>query len=218
MKNKYLIIGIVVTCSVLIGVTVLLSKDKIVNFFTDEVVSDNKEDSTGLDINKIIELQRVKDELGKEQKSMSYDEVISILGNGTVAFPTPNNKAVKVAYWEFKQNGYEYFLDTIFFNDKFVSMESRLAQFPNSFEEANIDNFNEVKEKVNSATSLGELEAIIGKGVKAMKYYTEENQSIYAWSYEEGFIGAYTIKDDKIIYVKTAKTLEELVVSSANCH
>lgn len=218
MKKKFLKISVIVPI-ILIALAILtFNKDKIVEVFTSEITSGNEENLQQVKTAEIKELQQKKDLLAKELKTMSYDEVVSKLGLGVVVYPTPENKAVKVVYWTFEENGYEYYLDTIFFNDRFVNMESRLVDFPATFKKANIENFSDIKGKINDITSLSELEEIVGKGVKAMEYYTEDNQAIYAWSYEEGFLVAYTSNEDKILYSRTAKTLEELVVSSTNCH
>lgn len=218
-KSSMITIGaIIIVISCIFIFSDILSEDgKISKIFTTKIISDNNEDLEAVDLNKIKELQQIKNSLEVEQKDMSYDEVISKLGQGVVSYPTPDNKAVKVAYWKFEDNGYEYYLDTIFFNDTFINMESRLVEFPNYFQDSNIEDFNEIEEEIDNMTSLSQLESVVGKGVKAMQYYTEDNQAIYAWSYEEGFLVAYTT-NDKIVYLKTAKTLEELVVSSANCH
>lgn len=218
MKKKFLKRSVIIPIILIVLAILVFNKDKIVDVFTSEITSGNEENLQQVKIAEIKELQQTKDLLAKDLKTMSYDEVVSKLGLGEVVYPTPENKAVKVVYWTFEENGYEYYLDTIFFNDRFVNMESRLVDFPASFNEANIDAFSEIEGKINTITSLSELEEIVGNGVKAMQYYTEDNQAIYAWSYEEGFLVAYTSNEDKILYLRTAKTLEELVVSSANCH
>lgn len=222
MKRKKLPIIIVVTIMVIscifIFSDILSINEKILKIFTEEIISSNEETLAEIDLNKIKELQQIKNSLTKDQEYMTYDEVISNLGEGVIAYPIADNKAVKVAYWNFKYNGYEYFLDTIFFNDNFINMESRLVEFPNYFQDSNIENFNELKDQVYNITSLSQLKGVVGKGVKVMQYYTAENQAIYAWSYEDGFLVAYTSNGDDIVYLKTAKTLQEVVISSANCH
>lgn len=218
MKKKLFKKSVIIPIILIALAILVFNKDKIVDVFTSEITSGNEENLQEVKIAEIKELQQKKDLLAKELKTMSYDEVVSKLGLGVVVYPTPENKAVKVVYWTFEENGYEYYLDTIFFNDRFVNMESRLVDFPPKFKKANIEKFSDIEGKINDITSLSELEEIVGKGVKAMQYYTEDNQAIYAWSYEEGFLVAYTSNEDKILYSRTAKTLEELVVSSTNCH
>lgn len=218
MKKKFLKRSVIVPIILIVLAILVFNKDKIVDVFTSEITSGNEENLQQVKVDQIKELQQTKDLLAKDLKTMSYDEVVSKLGLGEVVYPTPENKAVKVVYWTFEENGYEYYLDTIFLNDRFVNMESRLVDFPASFNEANIDKFSDIERKINDITSLSKLEETVGKGVKAMQYYTEDNQAIYAWSYEEGFLVAYISNNEKVLYLRTAKTLEELVVSSANCH
>lgn len=170
------------------------------------------------DLSKITKLMDMKEELRINNKYMSYYEVIDLLGEGTVSYPSIDDESVMIMYWEFEENGYSYFLDASFYQDKFVNMESRLVEFPDSFEKENISNYNEIKDSILSIKSLSELESIIGEGVKVMKYYTEGNDTIYGWSHNEGFITAYITNADDILYIKIAERLDQLVKSSNSCH
>lgn len=170
------------------------------------------------DLTIIDELRKIKESLRINNKYMSYNEVVDLLGEGTISYPSIDDNSLMVMYWEFEENGFKYFLDASFYQDKFINMESRLVEFPDRFEKENIINYSEVKDSISEVKSLSELESIIGQGVKVTRYYTEGDDIIYGWSHAGGFTTAYTTNGDDILYIKTAERLDQLVKSSNSCH
>lgn len=169
-------------------------------------------------LNKIEQLVTLKPSNTNNFKYAPYKEIIQLLGEGITVYPNPSEENLKIVYWQFAENGERYFLDTTFFENNFVNMESRLLDPSNSLAKFNIGNYSTVKDNLKSQTSLKELEKIIGPGLKVKDYYTETSNVIYGWSHAEGFTIAYVTDGDDIIYLNTADNLESLINDSASCH
>lgn len=131
--------------------------------------------------------------MANDFKYASYKKVLNLLGGGITYYPNPSEENLKIVYWKFEENGERYFLDTTYFENNFVNMESRLLDPSNSLAKFNIENYSAVKESFQSLTSLKELEKIIGPGLKVKDYYTETSNVVYGWSHDEGFTIAFTI-------------------------
>lgn len=233
MENR--VIGRISYILIIIATFVLLSgcsninketvNNQVSKFITKGSIKSNSESILGTDntpkiddINKILELSERKKSLQINSMYMSYNDVVNLLGEGVISYPSINDESVMIMYWVFEENGFEYFLDASFYQGKFINMESRLVEFPDSFQKENILNYNEIEESIVSIKSLSELEKIIGEGVKVMRYYTEVDDIVYGWSYNGGFVIAYTTNGDDILYIKTAERLDQLVKSSNSCH
>lgn len=169
-------------------------------------------------LNKIEQLVTLKPSTTNNFKYAPYKEIIQLLGEGITVYPNPSEENLKIVYWQFAENGEKYFLDTTFFENNFVNMESRLLDPSNSLAKFNIENYSTVKESLQSQTSLKKLEKIIGPGLKVKDYYTETSNVIYGWSHDEGFTIAYVTDGDDIIYLNTADNLDSLINDSASCH
>lgn len=190
-------------------------------------LSENSEDTLAdsstsnipkVSLNKIEQLVKLKPSTTNNFKYASYKEVIQLLGEGITVYPNPSEENLKIVYWQFEENGERYFLDTTFFENNFVNMESRLLDPSISLDKFKIKNFGDIKESLQSLTNLKELKKIIGPGLKVKDYYTETSNVIYGWSHDGGFTIASVTDGDDIIYLNTADNLDALINDSASCH
>lgn len=148
----------------------------------------------------------------------NYEDVIDILGKGTTAYPYENDKTTKIEYWTFKENNIEYFLDTIYFDDKLISVQSKIVDEEDCLEEATFSNYKSLEEEIKNETSYSNLTKLIGEGVKVKEYYSDVNNSIYAWQHDLGVTVASVRNEDEILFIDTADSLDALINDSTSCH
>lgn len=212
--NKKIII-IVVAAVIAIG-AILTIQIKEGSFKVSSEIGQDFKDTITLD--KVNEVVRAKNLKGEGNFSLLYDETLEILKEGTVSYPNKTDKSLKIEYWIYEDNGYKYFLDGTFYMDNLVNLESRFVDIPKSLDKAFIENYSEIKSQINSAKTLKELENIIGKGIKSIKYHNESDDTIYAWEYSGGFLTAYVINGDEVINIRTSESLDDILAPTASCH
>lgn len=184
----------------------------------DKSNNSSKSNIPKVNLNKIGQLEKLKPSTANDFKYAPYKEVTQLLGEGITSYPNPSEENLKIVYWQFEENGERYFLDTTYFENNFVNMESRLLDPSNSLSKFKISNYSAVKEKLQTITSLKDLGKIIGPGLKVKDYYTETKDVIYGWSHDEGFTIAYVSNGDNILYLNTSDNLDTLINDSASCH
>lgn len=182
-------------------------------------VSDTQNTPIIEDLSRIEKLKNLKLEKDIKANLLSLDEVIDLIGSkGEIVYPEEEDDTLKVMYWIYKENGIEYFLDTTFFMDKLVNIESRIVLTSEitdisskSLEPNYINDISNIK-------SYSELKEILGEGTIVMKYFIPSNDRIYIWKYNNEFISAYVSQEDLVSYVETSTDVNTLIRSSTNCH
>lgn len=171
------------------------------------------------DLSKIESLKSSKLENDSKNMLLSFDEVISIIGTkGDIAYPDESDETLKVMYWVFEDNGHKYFLDTIFFMDRLVNIESRLVNPSNILENYALNVSSNYEDEIIDIKSLTALKEVFGDAVLGLSYFTQTDDRIYIWKYKDDFISAYTTGEDSVIYTAVSEDVNTLLRSAANCH
>lgn len=216
MKKQNILKKLTVT-SLLIGATFSLAGCGSATKLATTSINSEKTSTSQVSLSKINELTNLYSTTLAESKYLTYDNVVAIMGEGVVSYPTPSDKTLQVVYWTFEENGYEYYLDTIFFEDNLINVETRLTNFPKSLPNSNIDNFKKIQTQIVSAKDFTELSQLIGEGTKLTHYYNV-NSYITAWSYDNKFLVAEVSTNNELLGLKTTNNLNDVFQSSASCH
>ncbi|MBC5627754.1 hypothetical protein H8S20_02500 [Clostridium sp. NSJ-6] len=171
------------------------------------------------DLSKIENLKNLKFEKDSKANFLSFDEVIDLIGSkGEVVYPEEGDDTLKVMYWIYEEDGIEYFLDTTFFMDKLVNIESRIVLTSEIVDISSKSLDTNYINDISDIKSYSTLKEILGEGTIVMKYFIPTNDRIYIWKYNEEFISAYVSEEDLVTYIETSSDVNTLIRSSTNCH
>lgn len=170
-------------------------------------------------ISKIENLKNLKFEKDSKANLLSLDEVIALIGKkGEIAYPEEGDDTLKVMYWIYEEAGIEYFLDTTFFMNKLVNIESRIFSTSEIIDISSKSLDSNYIENISGIKSYSKLKEIIGEGTVVMRYLIPTNDRIYIWKYNDEFLSAYVSEEDLVIYIETSSDVNTLIKSSTNCH
>lgn len=227
-KKKLFILSLLLSLSLLILSGCSSNPQNDITESTDDKVPlgkgiDNETDISSIptinDLSKIDMLITLKFERDTNATLLPFNEVVSLFDTaGVIAYPEETDENLKVMYWIFEENNQKYFLDTIFFMDKLVNIESRLVE-PSSIVENNSLNVPpNFKDEISNIKSLSELKELFGEPTLGMEYFTPSKDRIYIWKYKNEFISAYVFNDDTVSYTEISEDVTTLLKSATNCH
>jgi hypothetical protein len=121
-------------------------------------------------------------------------------------------------YWIYEEEGIEYFLNTTFFMDKLVNIESRIVLTSEIVDISSKSLDTNYINDISNIKSYSILKEILGEGTIVMKYFIPTNDRIYIWKYNDEFISAYVSEEDLVTYIETSSDVNTLIRSSTNCH
>lgn len=170
-------------------------------------------------LDKIETLKSLKFERDANANLIPFDEVISLIGSeGELAYPIENDKDLKVMFWIYTKNEIEYYLDTTFYMDKLVNIESRIVSTSNIVDIPSNSLSPNYKNEITEIKDYSKLKEILGEGTLVMNYFVPGNDRIYIWKYNNDFISAYVSQENSISYIKISSDVNSLIISSTNCH
>ena len=182
-------------------------------------ISDTKNTPVIGDLSKIENLKNLKFEKDSKANLLSFDEVIDLIGSkGEIVYPEEDDNTLKVMYWIYEEEGIEYFLDTTFYMDKLVNIESRIVSTSKIVDITSKSLDDNYVSEVSNIKSYSNLKEILGEGTIVMKYFIPTNDRIYIWKYNDEFIAAYVSQEDLVTYIETSSDVNTLIRSSTNCH
>ena len=182
-------------------------------------ISDTKNTPVIGDLSKIENLKNLKFEKDSKANLLSFDEVIDLIGSkGEIVYPEEDDNTLKVMYWIYEEDGIEYFLDTTFYMDKLVNIESRIVSTLKIVDITSKSLDDNYVGEISNIKSYSNLKEILGEGTIVMKYFIPTNDRIYIWKYNDEFIAAYVSQEDLVAYIETSSDVNTLIRSSTNCH
>ncbi len=171
------------------------------------------------DLAKIEKLKNLKFEKDSKANLLSLEEVVDLIGSeGEIAYPEEDDKTLKVMYWVYEKEGIEYFLDTTFYMDKLVNIESRIVLTSEIIDISSKALESNYVNDISNIKSYSALKEILGEGTIVMNYFIPTNDRIYIWKDNNEFISAYVSEEDLVSYVEISSDVNTLIKSSTNCH